>query len=156
MKSAPLILAFLFSGMLCRQTACAQTATGQQQLLPFEIRIGCGFAGQTSFDITFMKTLVEKKDYEGIIKSLNAPAPLQQLAAVIALEELAKRGVLKLNPVQELNIARIKQSTQPYSLCSGCTMHSKGIVSDIFTRDPREQSFLNPEYHIKYAIGLIH
>lgn len=149
-------MAFLLSGMLFRQTACAQAPAGQEQLMPFEIQIGCGFSGVTSFDITFMKTLVAKKDYEEIAKSLNAPAPLRQLAAVIALEELSKRGILKLSPVQELNIARVKRSSQPYSLCSGCTMHYKGVVSDIFTHDPREQSFLNPEYHIKYAIGLIH
>lgn len=156
MRSASLLLALLFSGTLCRQTAFAQNAAGKEQLFSFEIQIGCGFSGVTSFDITFMKTLVAKKDYDEIAKSLNAPAPLRQLAAVIALEELSKRGILKLTSGQEVSIANVKHSLQPYSLCSGCTMHSKGIVSDIFTHNPREQSFLNPEYHIKYAIGLVH
>jgi hypothetical protein len=144
----------LFSVMFCRQTSYAQTITEQQETFSFDILLGCGFSGETSYDITHMKTLILQKNYVEIAKSLDSPAPLRRLAAVIALEELSKRGLFKLSATQNAGISRVKRSSQPYSLCSGCTWHSKGIISDIFTRNPNEKNFLNPEYHIKYMIGL--
>lgn len=120
----------------------------------FSILLGCGIAGVTSDEITYLKKMVSDRNYKEIAKSLDSRFPLSQVVAAIALEELSRRGLWKLSPRQEISIATLRRSPQPYSLCSGCTYHVKGIVSDIFSHGSNEKNFLNTAYHIRYALGL--
>jgi hypothetical protein len=97
-----------------------------------QIRIGCGIGGQSSEEFLESKAPLLNENYEYFVNNLNDKNELKRIISVIALEELHKRNKRRLSENEMNLISIIKKSNRSFSLCTGCTGHDLGIVSDIF------------------------
>lgn len=96
-----------------------------------EIRIACGFAGVTSTGVNNIQQLVSSKTYILLKRKLYSDNKTEVLLSAIALQEMYAKHLVNLTPDEKQKIKEIANWDDKYSVCSGCTDHFEGKVSEL-------------------------
>ena len=99
--------------------------------LSVNIRIACGFVGETSTEVSSIKRMVASKSYDLLKKNLSQGNKIEALLSAIALKELQLKKLLELGAVDQQRITEIANWQDDYTICYTCTQHFKGTVGEL-------------------------
>jgi hypothetical protein len=99
--------------------------------LSVNIRIACGFVGETSTEVSAIQRLVTSKSYLLLKKKLSDGNKMEAIISAIALKELASKQRLQIGAEEQQRINEIATWQDEYSVCYTCTQHFKGTVSEL-------------------------
>ncbi len=116
------------------------------------ILIGCGIAGKDSKQLTDVAILIKQKDYQKIISLLKSDDKLTQFISTITLDQLATEHKIIMTSLLSEQINKFKQTSLTYSFCRGCSEHTFGKISDLFSSEDTSEIIQS----IKIRLELIH
>ncbi|MBL4643495.1 MAG: hypothetical protein JKY44_07890 [Flavobacteriaceae bacterium] len=123
-----LLTLFFLIGILSGMNA--QNNVDKNEMVGF----ACYFAGQPSKAVQKVTTKLNNKKYDAIAKLLTSDNKAERYLAVISIEKLAKLNKYNLNETEKNLIAKIKQSDELVSVCSGCTYFEKVSLKELLTK----------------------
>jgi hypothetical protein len=129
-----------------------ESAETQSEIIKYDmtIMLGCGVSGEVSEQLEMTNSMVRNKDYKTLINNLSSKDLLTQLLSVIALDQLDKKGFVRISTKDKEVITRMKSSNKTYFACEGCTEQYSGTITDIFDN----KDSLNMLKTLIFEIGL--
>ena len=99
--------------------------------LGVNIRIACGFVGETSAEVSSIQRLVASNNYVLLKKKLTEGNRMEAILSAIVLMELQSKRRLELAAEEQQRINEIMAWQDEYYVCYTCTQHFKGNVTEL-------------------------
>ena len=120
--------------VLTENNSSTESAETQSEIIKYDMTIllGCGVSGEVSEQLEITDSLVRNKDYKTLINNLSSKDLLTKLISVIVVDQLDKKGFVKISTKDKEAISRMKSSKSTFLACEGCTEQYSGTITDIF------------------------
>ena len=111
-------------------TAKAQSGLNSDEMVGF----ACAYAGSPSKTVDKVSKLIDKEEYQTIIKLLDSKNNAERFLAVIICEKLIELKKLTSTKEMSAKILDIYNSNDKVSVCSGCTYWDTMTLKNILLK----------------------
>lgn len=95
------------------------------------IGFSCGYAGSPTESVVLIDKLVERKNYDELLRVLNYDDKGVKCLAVIICELLELKEKIKLTIENKERIRDVYNCKEKICICSGCAQYQEMTISDI-------------------------
>ena len=139
MKQSFLILTILIS-FYC--SAQSETESKKFDLKSY-IGFACSATGSKTKAVKTFSSLVKEKKFSKIKKKLFSENNGDKFLSAVICERLEMKNLIVLNENEKKQIAKIKQSKEEITICSGCLYQDKISIKELFEKS--EKNILSSE-----------
>lgn len=108
-----------------------KTDAQNQDSTVINLKIFCGYGGQTSAEVYTIQQLAISRDYAGLKEKLFSNNKAEVILSTVLIQELAAKHLIAVS-VEEINrINSIRSWKYNYSVCYTCTGQFKGKIRNL-------------------------
>lgn len=105
-----------------------KTDAQNQDSTSIDLKIFCGYGGQTSAEVYTIQQLAISRDYAGLKEKLFSNNKAEVILSTVLIQELAAKRLIDVSAEEINRINSIRSWRYNYSVCYTCTGQFKGKI----------------------------
>lgn len=108
-----------------------KTDAQNQDSTVINLKIFCGYGGQTSAEVYTVQQLAISRDYAGLKEKLFSNNKAEVILSTVLIQELEAKHLIDISAEEKKRMAIIRSWKNNYSICYTCTGQFKGKIKNL-------------------------